>query len=181
MPFAQDLKNLGGKILRMNLDGSIPDDNPFPASYVYSYGHRNPQGFAWNEDGTILYSSEHGSSAHDEINLIEPGKNYGWPEINGDEVREGMKRPLLHSGNDTWAPSGIAFWEEHLFVAGLAGQCLYVYNESEGSLDVVFTSGERLRYVYPYEEDLYVITNSTSPRETGPSDGGRLLRLRPLQ
>lgn len=179
--YAQDLNNLGGKILRMNLDGTIPEDNPFPNSHVYSYGHRNPQGLAWNETGTILYSSEHGSSAHDEINRIEPGKNYGWPVVIGDEGQEGMERPLLHSGNETWAPSGIAFFENHLFVAGLRGQSLYVYNESDNALDVVFSSGERLRYVYPYEGDLYVITNSTSPRETGPSDGGLLLRLRPHQ
>lgn len=125
--FAQDIDNLAGKILRMNLDGSIPEDNPFPDSYVYSYGHRNPQGLAWNSNGTIMYSSEHGESAHDEINIIEPGKNYGWPKITGDGVREGMEKPLLQSGNDTLAPSGITFFEDHLFITGLRGQSLYVY------------------------------------------------------
>jgi glucose/arabinose dehydrogenase len=129
---AQDLNSFAGKILRMKLDGSVPDDNPFPNSYVYSFGHRNPQGLAWNDEGTILYSSEHGSSAHDEINIIEPGKNYGWPEISGSEEKEGMERPIIHSGNDTWAPSGIAYFQDRLFVAGLKGQSIYVYNQSEG-------------------------------------------------
>ena len=80
---AQDVTSLGGKILRINVDGSIPADNPFPNSYVYSYGHRNPQGLAWSHDGT-LYASEHGPSANDEINKIQEGKNYGWPVITGD-------------------------------------------------------------------------------------------------
>jgi glucose/arabinose dehydrogenase len=177
--FAQDIDNLGGKIFRMNLDGSIPEDNPFPDSYVYSYGHRNPQGLAWNSDGTIMYSSEHGESAHDEINIIEPGKNYGWPVITGDEEREGMEKALLHSGNDTWAPSGVTFFEDHLFIAGLKGQSLYVYNEAASSLDVIFTSNERLRNVYPFEGDLYVITTNTSPRAGNPGEDDRLLKLSP--
>lgn len=175
--FAQDIDNLGGKILRMNLDGSIPEDNPFPDSYVYSYGHRNPQGLAWNEDGSIMYSSEHGESAHDEINIIEPGKNYGWPVIAGDDEQEGMEKPLLHSGNETWAPSGITFFENHLFIAGLRGQSLYVFNEVAASLDVVFTSNERLRNVYPYNGDMYVITTNTSPRADNPGENDRLFRL----
>src|SRR5690606_4370632 len=96
---AQDLSTLGGKILRMNLDGSIPDDNPFPDSYVYSYGHRNPQGITWTPDGT-MYASEHGQSANDEINKIEAGKNYGWPLIEGEEEHEGFLSPLFTSGSE---------------------------------------------------------------------------------
>jgi glucose/arabinose dehydrogenase len=95
---AQDINSLAGKILRMNVDGSIPNGNPFPNSYAYSYGHHNPQGLAWNDEG-VLYSSEHGPSAHDEINVIKPEKNYGWPEIIGDEKKEGVERPLLQSVN----------------------------------------------------------------------------------
>ena len=72
---AQDPNSLGGKILRMNLDGSIPNDNPFPNSYIYSYGHRNPQGITWLPDG-VLYASEHGNDANDEINRIKAGQNY---------------------------------------------------------------------------------------------------------
>ena len=79
---AQDLDDLSGKLLRINLDGSIPDDNPIPGSYVYSYGHRNAQGLAFGPNGQ-LYSSEHGAQASDEFNLIEPNRNYGWPNVQG--------------------------------------------------------------------------------------------------
>lgn len=177
--FSQELDNLGGKILRMGVDGSIPDDNPFSDSYVFSYGHRNPQGIAWNEDGTVMYSSEHGESGNDEVNIIEAGNNYGWPEVEGDDEQEGMESPIVHSGNDTWAPSGITFFEDHLFITGLRGQSLYVYNESGSSLDEVFSSGERLRNVYPYDGDLYVITTNTSPRSGNPEEGDRVFRLTP--
>lgn len=76
-----DTSNLAGKILRMNLDGSIPKDNPFPGSYIYSYGHRNPQGLV--EANGFLYSSEHGPDTDDEINIIRKGGNYGWPKVAG--------------------------------------------------------------------------------------------------
>ncbi|WP_318036135.1 PQQ-dependent sugar dehydrogenase [Halobacillus salinarum] len=86
-PLAQDKQSLAGKILRLNIDGSVPEDNPYPGSYVFSYGHRNPQGLAWNDDGT-LFASEHGSDQHDEINIISKGSNYGWPEIRGKKKRK---------------------------------------------------------------------------------------------
>ena len=79
---AQNIESLNGKILRMNLDGSFPEDNPFPDSPVYSFGHRNPQGLFYAANG-LLYSSEHGPSTDDEVNLIEAGRNYGWPQVNG--------------------------------------------------------------------------------------------------
>ena len=84
----QDLGSLAGKILRMTRDGHVPADNPFKGSYVYSYGHRNPQGLAWNDAGD-LFVAEHGQSGHDEINLIKPGANYGWPLVSGGERRVG--------------------------------------------------------------------------------------------
>ncbi|MEL6256894.1 MAG: PQQ-dependent sugar dehydrogenase [Bacteroidota bacterium] len=79
---ALELEEYAGKILRMNLDGSVPDGNPFPNSLVWSYGHRNPQGLVLAPNG-ILYSSEHGGGEDDELNIIEKGKNYGWPEVAG--------------------------------------------------------------------------------------------------
>ena len=79
---SQDTSSLNGKILRFNLDGTIPNDNPFPGSYIYSYGHRNPQGLCQGPDGTI-YSSEHGPQNSDEINIIQAGRNYGWPFVEG--------------------------------------------------------------------------------------------------
>lgn len=79
---SQDLSSKNGKVLRINLDGSIPSDNPDPASYVWSFGHRNGQGLCYGPTG-ILYESEHGQNSSDELNIIEAGRNYGWPEVEG--------------------------------------------------------------------------------------------------
>nr|MBP7213551.1 PQQ-dependent sugar dehydrogenase [Anaerolineaceae bacterium] len=125
---AQDINSLSGKILRLNDDGSIPSDNPFN-NMVYSYGHRNPQGLAWDEEGR-LWSTEHGPSGfgtgYDELNLIEMGGNYGWPVIQGDQTREGMISPRLHSGgNETWAPGDLEIVDGQAWFNGLRGSTLY--------------------------------------------------------
>ena len=111
---SQDMNSLGGKILRINSDGTIPEDNPWKNSPIYTIGHRNPQGIDWDESGNLV-ATEHGpsgwrGSAHDEINLIIPGANYGWPDVIGDETAEGLQNPILHTGDDTWAPSGADFY-----------------------------------------------------------------------
>ena len=173
----QDVDNLAGKILRMTLDGEVPPDNPFEGSFVYSYGHRNPQGIAWNSAGE-LFSAEHGQSARDEINQIRPGADYGWPVISGEETKDGMETPLLSSGRTTWAPSGVAFAGDRLLVAALRGEGLYALDDEAGELDLVFTSNERIRQVLPEGETLYIITTNRSPRREGISDD-RLLRLSP--
>lgn len=127
---AQDSTSKAGKILRIELDGSIPKDNPINNSPVYSLGHRNPEGIAWNLNN-VLYESEHGQSAHDEINIIKSGTNYGWPLVQGNEdiTEVVIQKPLIHSGEDTWAPSGVTFvdkgpWQGKLLVACLRGQQL---------------------------------------------------------
>ena len=132
---AQDRTTLNGKVLRLNSDGSIPADNPFPGSPVFSYGHRNPQGLAWQPGTGRLYLSEHGPSGspccQDELNFVEAGKNYGWPTITGDATREGMVSPIRQSGtSETWAPGGMSFvstgpWAGTLLFTGLRGQALY--------------------------------------------------------
>ena len=149
---AQDLASLNGKILRIAANGSIPPDNPFGTA-VWSYGHRNPQGLAWDAQGR-LWAVEHGpsglGSGYDELNLIVPGGNYGWPVIQGDETAEGMLSPVLQSGgNETWAPADLAFLNGRLFFAGLRGQTLYVVEvleQSVGPLEL-YLAGEygRLR------------------------------------
>lgn len=167
---AQNLQSLGGKILRMNLDGSIPEDNPFEDSYVYSYGHRNPQGLVWDEQG-VLYSSEHGQSAHDEINRIKAGVNYGWPNIQGDQEAQGMKKPLAHSGQSTWAPSGMDIWEGVLFVAQLRGEGILAVNPSTGETKQVITGYGRIRDVFILDGYLFFVTNNTDGRgNPGPED-----------
>ena len=120
---AQDINSLAGKILRVTEDGRAAPGNPFN-NLVYSYGHRNPQGLAWDEKGR-LFESEHGSSATDELNLIEPGKNYGWPHLRGDQQQSGFVSPLINSGQETWAPSGLAYFKGSLFFAGLRGKALF--------------------------------------------------------
>jgi glucose/arabinose dehydrogenase len=176
---AQDLKSLGGKILRMTLEGQIPQDNPFPNSYVYSYGHRNSQGIAWDQQG-VMYSSEHGPSGtpggHDEINRIESGKNYGWPLIIGDEKHEGMINPLYHTGETAIAPSGITFGADNqLLIAALRGQSLFKYDAKNNKLEVILENQGRFREVKIHEGKTYIITNNTDGRGTPSADDDRLL------
>src|SRR3989344_3946430 len=125
---AQSTRSLAGKILRVRDDGSIPEDNPF-GNAVYSYGHRNPQGLAWDDEGR-LWATEHGRSGAlsglDELNLVEKGVNYGWPVIKGAAERSGMRAPAIQSGASvTWAPAGAAYLNGRIFFAGLRGSALY--------------------------------------------------------
>lgn len=134
---AQDLSSLGGKILRTTPDGGIPADNPFKNSPVFSYGHRNPQGIAWHPVTGDLFISEHGPSgefghiAHDEINVVIRGRNYGWPEVIGASSTEPYTDPLI-VWKKTTPPSGISFYTGNLlkhltgdlFVATLRSQSL---------------------------------------------------------
>ncbi len=172
---AQDKTSLAGKILRMNQDGSIPDDNPFANSYVYSYGHRNPQGLAW-DDGGQLYSSEHGDSAHDEINKIVPGENYGWPVIEGDEEQEGMTSPMYHSGKDTWAPSGIVIKDQTLYAATLRGNEVRSFALDENNSETVISGFGRLRSLY-YDDSLYAVTNNTDGRGNASEKDDRFIEI----
>lgn len=192
---SQNLDSVAGKILRINSDGTIPDDNPFDSA-VYSYGHRNPQGIDWDKSG-VLIGTEHGPSgwrgvAHDEINLIEPGKNYGWPDVIGDETKEGLTNPVLHSGDDTWAPSGAAFyygeisqWDGKYFVASLRGQSLLsIEFDSEYnviSFEKLFL-GEfgRLRAAVNGPDGLYVLTSNQDGRGSPDINDDRILRITPL-
>ena len=135
---AQDLESLGGKILRLNADGTIPADNPFPNSPIWSYGHRNSQGISWNPETGAMYASEHGPSVFDgppggdEINLIEPGMNYGWPIVSHDESNPDMISPIVQY-TPAIAPGGILWYSGELFpqfqntilIAGLIGEGVY--------------------------------------------------------
>jgi aldose sugar dehydrogenase len=194
---AQRLDSLNGKILRLNLDGSIPADNPFPGSPVYSYGHRNPQGLAWQPGTGLLFETEHGPSGQqsccDEVNLILPGMNYGWPQAYGDTVSEGTIPPLLHSGTsrDTvWAPGGATFvsvgpWAGSLVFVGLRGESLYrVTLDPVGQRSIVglesHVKGQygRLRDVVEGPDGaLYVTTSNKDGRGRPNAGDDQLLRL----
>ncbi|TDQ36763.1 PQQ-dependent sugar dehydrogenase [Aureibacillus halotolerans] len=175
----QDKESLAGKILRLHKDGTVPEDNPFPDSYVYSYGHRNPQGITWLEDGT-MYATEHGSSAQDEINEIEPGGNYGWPTIRGDESAEGMRQPIIHSGETTWAPSGLDSIDGTLYFAGLRGEGVFAYTPGKNEVTPIVSNQGRIRDVYIEDRILYFVTNNRDGRGTPSSSDDRLLSV-PLE
>ncbi len=196
-PIAQDVNTMNGKILRLNSDGSIPSDNPFPNSYVYSYGHRNPQGLAWQPGTNRLYETEHGPSGiapdccRDEVNLIEAGKNYGWPEITGDQTRAGIVSPIMHSGNSTtWAPSGATFvtrgpWAGSLLFTGLRGVSLFRLSPDKtdprkvASFERLFQNEYgRLRDVYEAPDGaIYVLTSNRDGRGQPTADDDRILKL----
>lgn len=116
---AQDINTLYGKILRINPDGTIPSDNPFPDNPVWSYGHRNPQGIDWYPGTNILYSTEHGPSGFDgpgggdEVNIIVKGGNYGWPVVSHKESKEGMISPVLEF-TPAIAPASGMFYRSEL-------------------------------------------------------------------
>jgi glucose/arabinose dehydrogenase len=171
----QNLDSINGKILRMNVDGTIPGDNPFPNSYVYSYGHRNPQGLAWI-DGQ-LYASEHGQSAHDEVNIIEPGANYGWPVIQGLEQKAGMETPLFQSGEETWAPSGMAAYDGKLYVAALRGNAVREYDLDKKTTRAVVTGLGRIRDVFVEGDYLYFVSNNTDGRGNPDEKDDKLYRV----
>lgn len=140
---AQDLNTLAGKILRLNPDGSVPADNPFMGvgdgrNEIWSYGHRNPQGLAWDDAGR-LWSTEHGPfPGEDEINVIEKGKNYGWPVITGSATQAGMETPVLQSTTaTTWAPSGCEIYNGVLYFSALRGQALYAAHLNGASVSSV--------------------------------------------
>jgi glucose/arabinose dehydrogenase len=194
---SQRLDSVAGKILRINSDGTIPTDNPFPNSLVYSYGHRNPQGIDWDKSG-VLIATEHGPSGwngigHDEINRIQAGKNYGWPDVIGDEIKDGMTNPLLHSGDDTWAPSGGSFyygdilqWNGLFFAASLRGEHLLAI-EFDSEYNVISYEklflGEygRLRDVVSGPDGLYVLTSNQDGRGSPTENDDRILRITTLQ
>ncbi|MBV7505116.1 sorbosone dehydrogenase family protein [Bacillus sp. sid0103] len=172
---AQDVKSLNGKILRMKLDGAIPADNPFPNSYVYSYGHRNPQGLVWV--GTTLYASEHGQSAHDEINRITPGANFGWPVIQGAEQKAGMVTPLYQSGDETWAPSGLAAANGKLYAAALRGNAVRKFRLDQKQTSPVVTGLGRIRDLYVDGAYLYFVSNNTDGRGNPDENDDKLYRV----
>jgi glucose/arabinose dehydrogenase len=120
---SQDKDSLGGKILRLRLDGRPAPGNPFD-NEVFSYGHRNVQGLAFDDDGR-LWASEFGQQAWDELNLIKEGANYGWPEVEGSGSVRGMTNPKVVWRTRDASPSGLAYWQGDLWMAGLRGERLW--------------------------------------------------------
>lgn len=183
---AQDKNSLAGKILRVTDEGKIVAGNPFN-NLVFSYGHRNPQGLAWDTNGT-LWETEHGRSnptGFDEINLIQSGKNYGWEVIQGDQSREGMETPKRNSGpTTTWAPSGAVFVGSSLFFTGLKGEALYEAiiknNEVVEFKEHLKNQFGRLREVVLGPDGmLYITTSNRDGRGKSVAEDDKIIRVNP--
>lgn len=168
---SQNKNSLAGKILRVTDEGKVE---------VYSYGHRNPQGITWDNQGR-LWETEHGQTNTDELNLIESGKNYGWPDIRGDQTKDGMETAVLQSGSDTWAPAGAAFFKDSIFFAGLRGASLYQYIIDKKELKTHF-KGEfgRIRdVVLSPDKMLYITTSNKDGRGNPDSNDDKTIRVNP--
>ncbi|MEU5508459.1 PQQ-dependent sugar dehydrogenase [Streptomyces fungicidicus] len=179
---SQDKESLGGKILRLTPDGEPAPGNPFPGSAVYSYGHRNVQGLAW--DGKQrLFASEFGQNTWDELNAIEPGANYGWPEAEGRSDDSAFENPVEQWSTDEASPSGIAYAEGSIWMAGLRGERLWrvPLKGTEASADPqAFLEGEygRLRTVAAAGGDkLWLVTSNTDGRGNPKKGDDRILEL----
>ncbi|MGA5062350.1 PQQ-dependent sugar dehydrogenase [Streptomyces exfoliatus] len=179
---AQDRESLGGKILRMTPEGRPAPGNPFAGSVVYSYGHRNVQGIAWDTAGR-LWAAEFGQNTWDELNLVEAGKNYGWPEAEGQAGREGFVDPVAQWRTSEASPSGIAYAKGAIWMAGLRGERLWRVPlsgaERSGNPEAFLTEEYgRLRTVLAGGGGrLWLVTSETDTRGTpGPGDD-RILRL----
>jgi aldose sugar dehydrogenase len=179
---AQDINSLSGKILRMNKDGSVPADNPYK-NYVYTLGNRDPQGLAWNPNNGILYESEHGDIQNDEINILVSGGNYGWPIYQGNNNAPGYISPLIFYTNFTLAPSGMAFYNNKLYVAGLRGSQVRVINLSDNGTSIVgqqslFTQFGRVRDVVAHNGYIYICTSNTDGRGIPQIGDDKIIRIK---
>ena len=187
---AQNKISVNGKVLRINIDGTIPADNPVPGSPVWSWGHRNIQGLAYGVYG-ILYSSEHGDAIEDEINIIQKGANYGWPNVEGwvdtDEEKTFVKTTPVTEPIKSWtptiAPAGIEFynssaipeWKNSLLLTTLKGSSLYVLKLEKNGRKI---ASEKIYFNQKYGRirdvcvsptgEIYI---STSNRDWNPSEG----------
>jgi len=195
---AQDLKAYNGKILRMNDDGSIPADNPFYKSdtarkEIWSYGHRNPQGIAFQPGTGLLYESEHGPTGGDEINLIKKGSNYGWPGVHHDDQRPGMESPLKQY-TPSIGPGEIMFYNAAQFPQ-LKGKLLVACLRGESILNLTLENNKitdqlvmlknqygRIRSLVTGPDGyIYFSTSMNDPGEGHPRDehDDMILRMRP--
>jgi glucose/arabinose dehydrogenase len=178
---AQDKDSLGGKILRLRLDGRPAPGNPFD-NEVFSYGHRNVQGLAFDDDNR-LWASEFGQQAWDELNLIREGANYGWPEVEGSGKADGMTNPKVVWRTREASPSGLAYWQGALWMAGLRGERLWQIplDGTKTGDPIAHFRGDygRLRtVVVAHDGNSLLLSNSNTDGRGDPSgDDDRLFRV----
>jgi glucose/arabinose dehydrogenase len=197
---AQNLDSLAGKILRLNKDGTIPQDNPFADSPIWSYGHRNPQGISWHPITGEMYETEHGPSGFDgpgggdEVNRIVKGGNYGWPLVSHEQTREGIKSPLLLF-TPAVAPASAVFYsgekipafKNNFFFGALVGEGLYRVIFDESDPDKILFFGKlpeidygRIRAVAEGPDGyLYFSTSNRDGRGRTSAGDDRIFRILP--
>ena len=199
---AQDLTTPLGKIHRINTDGSVPKDNPFVGKdnavpSIWSYGHRNPQGLAWDPVSGKLWESEHGPRGGDEVNIIEPGHNYGWGVITmgtdprvTEQTHEGMEQPIVYY-TPTIAPSGMVFytgsrypgWKNNLFMSALGGQQLLrleINGDKVTHQEQVFNQFGRVHDVIIGPDGYLYVTLQQPGQVLSQSTPGMIARLVPV-
>ena len=178
---SQDRDSLGGKILRITADGDPAPGNPFDGSPVWSLGHRNVQGLAWDSRGQ-LWASEFGQNTWDELNRIEPGKNYGWPEVEGRSDDDRYVNPVRQWRTSEASPSGIAVAEDSVFMAALGGTRLWQVPIPGGRagrpVALMRERYGRLRTVAAAPDGSLWVTTSNRDGRGAPRDGDdRIVRL----
>jgi len=181
----QNLDSLTGKILRLNDDGTIPADNPFENSFIFSYGHRNPTGFAWNMQGT-MYETESGPTKNDEINLITPGSNYGWPQVQCYTNDDTFVNPLK-CFDPGLEPGGIIFYSgdkldlgNNMILASQKATILFKVeiNDNDANLERILSGVGRIRDVSQGPDGyIYIITTNTDGKAFPAPDDDKLLRI----
>ncbi len=179
---AQDRGSLNGKVLRMTPAGDAPADNPFPGSLVYTLGHRNPQGLAWDANGQ-LWASEFGQDTWDELNRIVAGSNYGWPVVEGVAHDARFVDPTLQWSTDEASPSGLAYVDGTFFLAALRGERLWSIRVRGGrgpTATALYASRYgRLRDVAPGPGGtLWILTDNTDGRGSPHAGDDRILSVR---
>ncbi len=180
-PLAQDRSSLGGKILRMTTAGKPAPGNPF-GTLVWSYGHRNVQGIAWDAAGR-LWASEFGDHSEDELNLVQPGHNYGWPQTEGFTSQQGITGPVAQWGPPEDSPSGIAIAHGSVWMAALRGQRLWRIpldgsRVAASTQDFLVSRYGRLRSVLALDDHTLLLTTSNRDGRAQPNQGDdRILLL----
>ena len=185
---AQNTKSLAGKLLRLNDDGTIPDDNPIPESPVYSYGHRDIQGFAWHPITKKLYASEHGPAGNDEVNIIEPGSNYGWPiEVCNHSTSSAPIRfeTPEYCFNPEIAPSGLTIaasnklgYQNDILFTTLRGSHLHHIDlETRIQNNVLVGYGRLSDIVEAHDGSLYVLTTNRNAIGIGNANDDHILQI----
>lgn len=189
---AQDRSSLAGKILRITPDGGVPAGNPFPGSPVWSYGHRNVQGLAWDRAGR-LYATEFGPDRNDEINRIQAGGNYGWPVVTGTANQAGFVDPIVvrqpseasWSGAAVLVGGAVSEWEGSLLAAGLRGRRLWRFaldgaGNVTGAEALFVNEYGRLRHVAQAPDgSVWILTNNRDGRGNPIPDDDRIIRIGP--